>query len=72
MVALVEGAVYGMVASVGGGEVEELAVLLSLEDETAGRGRVVMVFGVNMVALKVSSSVICDLLEKKIAQVTQK
>lgn len=52
--AVVEGAVYGMVASVGDAGEEPLEVLLKL----VGRGGVVVV---KTVALKVSSSVICDL-----------
>lgn len=59
-----EGVVYGMVASVGDSGVEVLAVLLNLGLEVAGReGVVVWVVEVEVeaVALKVSSSVICDL-----------
>lgn len=64
MEAVVEGVVYGMVASVGNTGVELLAALLNLEDEVTGRGGVVVVavvVEVEAVALKVSSSVICDL-----------
>lgn len=64
--AVVEGVVYGMVASVGGSGVELVAVLLNLGDEVAGGEGVmvwvvvVVVVGVEAVALKVSSSVMCD------------
>lgn len=65
--AVVEGAVYGMVASVGVCGVELLDELLSHEDEVAGRAEVtvavvvVVVVVVKAEALKVSSSVVCDL-----------
>lgn len=64
--AVVEGAVYGTVASVGDCGVELLDELLSHEDEVAGRAEVmvavvVVVVVVKAEALKVSSSVVCDL-----------
>lgn len=64
---MVEGVVFGMVASVDDSGVELLAVLLKLEEEVAGRGRVVGVVVVmeRVEALKVSSSVIFDLLKRK-------
>lgn len=56
---------YGMVASVGDSGVELLDELLDHEDEIAGRAEVmvavVVVVVVKAEALKVSSSVICDL-----------
>lgn len=58
-----ESVVYGMVASVGDPAVELLVVLLNPGDVVAGRGGVVVVVMVEAVALKVSSSVICDLLK---------
>lgn len=60
-----EDVVRGMVASVGDPGVELLAELLNTEDEVAGvRGGVVGLV-VDTVALKVSSSVICDLFERE-------
>lgn len=68
-----EGGVYGMVASVGDPGVELLVVLLNLGDEVTVGGSMVVVVVVGVlvvvvaeaVALKVSSSVICDLLKRK-------
>lgn len=57
-----EGAAYGIAASVVDLGVELLEVLVSLEDEVGSRGEaVVAVVLVKTVALEVSCSVICDL-----------
>lgn len=53
MEAVVDGGVYGMVASVGDPEVELLAVLLNLEDEVTGIERVVAVVLVVVVVVVV-------------------